>query len=61
MYILMYTASCYDVKEVHYSLSKNIHLNRMYYISGKCHREVGAAAPMIKIVVVRGMLKSAIN
>ena len=52
MYIFMYIVSCYDVKEVHCSFSKYIHLNKMYYISGKCHREVGAAAPMIKVVVV---------
>ena len=61
MYIFMYIVSCYDVKEVHYSFSKNIRLNKMYYISGKCYREVDAAAPMIKIVVVRRMLKSAIK
>ena len=57
----MYIVSCYDVKEVHYSFSKNIHLHKMYYISDKWHREVGAAAPMIKRVVVRGILKSAIK
>ena len=61
MYIFMYIVSCYDVKEVHYSFSKNIHLHKMYYISGKWRREVGAAVPMIKIVVVRGMLKSAVK
>ena len=33
MYIFMYIVSIYDVKDVHYS-SKNIHLHKMYYISG---------------------------
>ena len=61
MNIFLYIVSCYDVKEVHYSFSKNIHLNKKYYISGKCHREVGAAAAMIKIFVGRGMLKFAIK
>ena len=44
----MYIVSCYNVKDVHYSFSKNIHLHKMYYISGRWRREEGAAAPMIK-------------
>ena len=44
----MYIVSCYDVKDVHYSFSKNIHLHKLYYISGRWLREEGAAAPMIK-------------
>ena len=48
MYILMYIVSCYDVKDVRYSFSKNIYLHKMYYISGRWGREEGAAAPMIK-------------
>ena len=60
MYIFMYIASPYDVKDVHYSISKSIHLHKMYYISGRWRREEGAAAPMIKtVVVVGGALKSA--
>ena len=57
----MHIVSCYDFKDVHYSISKNIHLHKMYYISGRWRREKGAGAPIIKIVVVRGMLKSAIK
>ena len=41
MYIFMYIVSCFDVKDVHYFFSKNIHLYKMYYISGKWHREEG--------------------
>ena len=48
MYILMYIVSCYNVKDVHYSVSENIHLHKMYYISGRWRREVGAGAPEIK-------------
>ena len=48
----MYIISCYNVKDVHFYFSKNTHLHKMYYISGKWRREVGAAAPMIKIVIV---------
>ena len=48
MYIFMYISSCYDVKDVHFSFSKNIHLHKMYYICGKWHREVGVAVSMIK-------------
>ena len=44
----MYMVSCYDVKDVHYSFSKNIHLHKVYYICGRWRREEGAAAPMIK-------------
>ena len=44
----MYIVSCHNVKDVHYSFSKNIHLHKMYYISGSWRREEGAAAPMIK-------------
>ena len=47
MYIFMYIVSIYDVKDVHYS-SKNIHLHKMYYISGKWRREEVASAPTIK-------------
>ena len=61
MYIFMYIVSCYDVKDVHYSFSKNIHLHKMNYISGKWRREEGAAAPIIKKFVVRGTPKSAIK
>ena len=57
----MYMVSCYDVKDVHFSFSENIHLHKMYYISGRWRREEGAAAPMIKEVDVRGTLKSAIK
>ena len=42
MYIFMYVVSCYDVKDVHCSFSKNIHLHKIYYISGR------GGAPMIK-------------
>ena len=48
MYVFMYIISCYNVYDVHYSFSKNIHLHKMYYISGRWRREEGAAAPMIK-------------
>ena len=48
MYIFMYIVSCYDVKDVHYCFSKNIHRHKMYCISGRWRREEGAAAPMIK-------------
>ena len=48
MYIFMYIVSRYNVKDVHYSFSKNIHLHKMNYISGSWRREEGAAAPMIK-------------
>ena len=61
MYLFMYINFCYDVKDVHYSFSKNIYLHKIHHISGKWCREVGAATPMIKIVVVRGTLKSAIK
>ena len=61
MYIFMYIVYCYNVKDVHYSFSKNIHLHKMYYISGRWRKEEGAAAPMIEKVVVRGTLKSAIK
>ena len=61
MYIFMYIVSRYNVKDVHYSFSKNIHLHKMNYISGSGRREEGAAAPIIKKVVVRGTLKSAIK
>ena len=47
MYIFMYISSCYDVKDVHFSFSKNIHLHKVYYICGKWRREVGAAVSMI--------------
>ena len=47
----MYMISCYDVKNVHHSFSKNIYLHKMYYISGRWLREEGAAAPMIKELV----------
>ena len=59
MYMFMYIVSCYDVKDAHYSFSKNIHLHRIHYISGRWHREEGEAAPII--VVVRGTLKFAIE
>ena len=61
MYIFMYVVSCFDAKGVHYSFSRTIQFHKIYYISGKWHREVGAADLMIKIVVVRGTLKSAIK
>ena len=48
MYIFMYIVSCYDVKDVHYCFSKDIHLHEMYCISGRWRREEGAAARMIK-------------
>ena len=48
MYIFMYIVSCYDVKDVHYSFSKDIHLHKMHYINGRWSREEGEAAPMIK-------------
>ena len=53
MYIFMYIFSCYDVKDVHCSFSKNIHLHKMPCISG-----VGRAGghPNHKKVIVRGML-----
>ena len=51
MYIFMYIVSCYDVKVVHYSFSKNIHLHKMYYISGRWRREKGEAAPMIETLL----------
>ena len=54
MYIFMNIVSCYDVKDVDYSFSKNIHLQKIYYISGRWRREEGAAASMRKRVVVRG-------
>ena len=47
MYIFMYIVSCYDVKDAHYSFSKNIHLHKMYCISGRWRREEGAATRMI--------------
>ena len=61
MYIFMYIVSHYNVKDVHYSFSKNIHLHNINYISGSWRREEGAAAPMIKKVFIRGTLKSAIK
>ena len=48
MYIFMYIVSCYDVKDVHYSFSTNIHLHKMHYINGRWRREEGEAATMIK-------------
>ena len=48
MYIFMYIDSSYDVKDVHYSFSKDIHLHKMCYINGRWRREEGAAAQMIK-------------
>ena len=48
MYRFMYIVSCYDVKDVHYSFSKNIHLHKMYYVSDRRRREEGAATAMIK-------------
>ena len=48
MYIFMYIVSRYDVKDFNDSFSKNIHLHKMYYISGRWRREEGAAATMIK-------------
>ena len=44
MYIFMYIVSCYDVKDVHYSFSKNSHLHKTYCISGSWRREERAAA-----------------
>ena len=41
MYICMYIVSCYDVKDVYYSFSSNIHFHKMYYISGRWRREEG--------------------
>ena len=61
MYIFMYIVSCYDVKDVHFSFSKNIHLHKMYYIRGRWRREEGAATPIIKKIVVRGTPKYAKN
>ena len=48
MYIFMHIVLCYDIKDAHYSFSKNIHLHKMYYISCRWCREEGAAVPMIK-------------
>ena len=45
MYIFMYIVSRYNVKDVHYSFSKNIHLHKMNYISSSWRRD---AAPIIK-------------
>ena len=61
VYIFMYIVSCYDVKDVHYSFSKNIHLQKMHYISGRWRREEGVATLMIKKVIFRGTVKSAIK
>ena len=56
----MYVASSYDVTDVQYSISKSIHLHKMYYISDRWRREEEAPAPIIKtVVVVGGTLKSA--
>ena len=60
MHIFRHIVSCYNVKDVHYSFSKNIHLNKMYYVSDRWRREDGTSAPMIT-KVVRGTLKSAIK
>ena len=38
--------SCYDVKDVHYSFSENIHLHKIY--KWQVRREEGAVPPMIK-------------
>ena len=51
MYIFMHIVSCYHVKDVHYSFSKNIHLHKMYYISGRWRREEGEATLMIKTLL----------
>ena len=48
MYIFLYIVSRYNVKDAHYSFSKNIHLDKMNYLSGSWGREEGAAAPVIK-------------
>ena len=45
MYIFMHIVSCYNVKDVHYSVSENIHLHKTYYISGRWRREEGAGTP----------------
>ena len=44
----MNIVSCYHVKGVHCSFSKNIHLYERYYISGRWRREEETAARMIK-------------
>ena len=61
MYLFIYIVSRYNVKDVHYSFSKNIHLHKMKYISGSWFRGEEAAAPITKIVVVRGTLKPAMK
>ena len=61
MYIFMNIVSCYDVKDVDYPFSKNIHLQKIYCLSGRWRREEGAAASIGKRVVVRGTLKSAMK
>ena len=50
MYIFMHIVSWYNVKDVHYTFSKDIHLHKIYYISSRWRREEGAAAPMKKKV-----------
>ena len=42
-----------DVKDVHYTFSKDIHLHKIYYISSRWRREEGAAAPMIKRLMLK--------
>ena len=59
MYIFMYVVSCYDIKDVQYSFSKNIHLHKMYYICGRWRREEGGRPNDEN--VVRGTLKPAIK
>ena len=51
MHIFRHIVSCYNVKDVHYSFSKNIHLNKMYNVSDRWRREDGTSAPMITKVV----------
>ena len=55
MYIFMCVVS-YDVKMC-YSFSKNIHLHKMYYISGRWRRDEGVAAPVIKSCCSRNALQ----
>ena len=45
MYIFMHIVSCHNV---HYSISKNTHLHKKYYISGRWRKWKGEAAPTIE-------------